>query len=91
MGEVVERALLESLAWLLMAINKTDDDEVDPDIAVRWMEDAAVPLGALSRADRTALAELCRERAAEAEDPSMREALQMFLTGFGLDDDEEYE
>jgi hypothetical protein len=83
MSTAIERALVEALAWLVMAIDETGD-EVDPDLAVRWFEDTGLPLDGLAPTDRKALAQLCRQRAAEVDDPLMREALLAFPRVFDL-------
>lgn len=41
MSEALLGALAKAIGQLIAAIDLTDDDEVDPDLASRWFEDVA--------------------------------------------------
>jgi hypothetical protein len=84
----IGRALAESLAWLLLFLEEADDSEIDPDTAVRWMENAINPLWRLPTLDRQSLAAFCRTLADEqAADPAMRDALLLLIRAPDLDHD----
>ena len=82
----IGRALVESLAWLLLLLEQADDNQIDPDTAVRWMENAINPLWRLSTSDRQSLAAFCRALADEkAAGPAMRDALLLLIRAPDLD------
>ena len=82
----IGRALVESLAWLLMGIDEAPDDVMDLDTAVQWQEDACRRLWRLSTHDRKSLAALCRTLAEEVtDDPRTRRALLLLIRGCDLE------
>jgi hypothetical protein len=56
-------ALAEALADLVTSIDTCDDDVLDPDTAVKWLETTGYLLDRLSPADRRALSLLMRRAA----------------------------
>jgi hypothetical protein len=87
MDPSIGRAVVESLAWLLVFLDEVPADEVDPDAAVRWTENATSALWRLSTRERRELAAFCRAFAEEADDPGLREALLQLIRGADLDHD----
>lgn len=91
-GSPVSDALLntltEALAELVTAIAECDDEELDPDRAVTWLEGTGHLLDRLSPADRRALSVLVRKSALRQETGPWRDALLRLPEGFGLDDDQ---
>lgn len=87
MDQAVGRAVVESLAWLLLLLEEASDDEVDPDVVVGWTESATNPLWRLSTPQRQELAAFCRALAEDADNPNLREALLQLISGADLDHD----
>ncbi|MEU1281449.1 maleylpyruvate isomerase family mycothiol-dependent enzyme [Streptomyces sp. NPDC005805] len=88
MSDALLNALAEALAGVVASIDASDEEELDPDIAVRWLEDAGAVLDRLSPAGRTRLARLFRDAAARQPAGPARSALLRVPEGFGLDDDQ---
>ncbi|MFG2334464.1 maleylpyruvate isomerase family mycothiol-dependent enzyme [Streptomyces sp. NPDC048604] len=85
MSEALQSALAEALAELVTMIDTCDDDEMlDQDIAVKWLESTGYVLGRLSEADRRSLDRLFREAALRQEPGPWRESLLNVSEGFGL-------
>lgn len=77
-------ALLQGLVWLVYAMDKADEDVIDTDTAVGWMESVAFLLHRLPSKDRQDLALLTRSLADETADHRLRSAYLKFIEGFGL-------
>ena len=87
LSDAAEAALVESLASVVQFLEEVDDEDLDPQVAVRWMEWVSYLLNQLPKADRQAVVSLCRARMDEAGDPWMRKALEGLYSGCGLDED----
>ncbi|MEV5319326.1 hypothetical protein AB0K92_17015 [Streptomyces sp. NPDC052687] len=81
------RALAEGLVNVLWFVESCEDEQMDPDDAVRVLEDAAHLLSGLSAGQRDELLDLLDGMAAEETDPERREFLEDFPEGFGLVDE----
>ncbi len=68
-------------------LEDVDDEILDPDIAIKWLEWVSYLLNQLSEEDRRAVVTLCRARMDHATDPWMRKALEGLYSGCGLDQD----
>ncbi|MFF3324862.1 maleylpyruvate isomerase N-terminal domain-containing protein [Streptomyces sp. NPDC002889] len=88
MSDALLHALTEALADVVTSIDTCDDDVLDPDTAVKWMETTAYLLDRLSPADRRELAGLFRRVAARRPEGAWRDELLKIPEGFGLDDDQ---
>ncbi|WP_405595888.1 maleylpyruvate isomerase family mycothiol-dependent enzyme [Streptomyces sp. NBC_01410] len=88
MSDALLNALAETLADLVTTIDTCDDDVLDPDTAVKWLENTGYLLGRLSPRDRRALSALIRRAAAREPDGAWRDDLLRIPESFGLDDDE---
>ncbi|MCX4824897.1 maleylpyruvate isomerase family mycothiol-dependent enzyme [Streptomyces sp. NBC_01142] len=88
MSDALLNALAEALADVVTLIDTCDDDVLDPDIAVKWMETTGHLLDRLSPADRRDLAGLFRKAADREPDGAWRDDLLRIPEGFGLDDDQ---
>lgn len=88
MSDALLNALAEALAAVVTSIDTCDDDVLDPDTAVKWLETTGYLLDRLSPADRRALARLLRGAAGRRPDGPGREDLLRIPEGFGLDDDQ---
>lgn len=80
-------ALAEGLVDVLWFVESCEDEQMDPDDAVRVLEDAAHLMGRLSPDQRGELLDLVDAMAAEETDPERREFLEDFPEDFGLVDD----
>ncbi|MFE9399773.1 hypothetical protein [Streptomyces flavidovirens] len=89
MSDTLLTTLAATMAQLVTAIDLTDEDDVDPDLATTWFEDVADNLGKLSADDRHRLAALFREAAMEETRPEFREAMLEMPENFGLEDDDD--
>ncbi|MEU9857126.1 maleylpyruvate isomerase N-terminal domain-containing protein [Streptomyces sp. NPDC047974] len=87
MSDALLNALAEALAGLVTAVETSDEDVLDPDTAVRWLEDTGYVLRGLGAADRHALDRLFREAALRQPPGPRREDLLLVPGGFGLDED----
>jgi hypothetical protein len=87
MDQTIGQAVVESLAWLLQFLDEAPDEEVNPDAAVRWTENATYALFRLPTQKRQELAAFCRAFAEETDSPGLREALLQFVRGSDLDHD----
>jgi hypothetical protein len=82
-------ALLNALAWMIYAMDQADEDVIDTDNAVAWMEEVASILDRLASEDRRDLAALSRVLADKTSDEQYRHAYLAFIEGYGLDEDED--
>ena len=81
------RALAEALVDVLWFIDGSEDEQMDPDDAVKVMEGVGHVVSTLPNDQRQELIELVGEMAADETNPSRREFLEEFPEGFGLIDD----
>ncbi|MFI1657075.1 maleylpyruvate isomerase N-terminal domain-containing protein [Streptomyces sp. NPDC020472] len=87
MSDALLSALAESLADLVTAVETSDDEVLDPDAAVKWLEHTGHTLGALGPADRRALDGLFRETALRRPEGPRREALLRLPAQLGVSAD----
>ncbi|CAL9359636.1 maleylpyruvate isomerase family mycothiol-dependent enzyme [Streptomyces sp. enrichment culture] len=87
MTGALEQTLADALAHLLTALDTSDDEAVDPDEAVRWMEHTSHVLDRLTAADRRRLADLFRDTARREPEGPWRDALRELPDNLGLDED----
>ncbi|MFJ9760990.1 hypothetical protein [Streptomyces sp. NPDC101149] len=80
-------ALAEALVDVLWFIEGCEDEQMDPDDAVKVMEGFAHLVSTLSNDQRQELMALIGEMAAAETNPARREFLKEFPEGFGLIDD----
>ncbi|WP_406011174.1 hypothetical protein OG440_37340 [Streptomyces sp. NBC_00637] len=80
-------ALAEALVDVLWFVDGSEDEQMDPDDAVRVLEGVARLVGTLSNDQRHELIALLGEMAAAETNPARREFLEEFPEGFGLIDD----
>ena len=88
MSDALLNALAEALADLVTTIDTCDDDVLDPDTAVKWLETTGYLLDRLPPADRRTLSLLVRRAAARQPEGAWRDDLLRMPEGFGLDDDQ---
>ncbi|OAR27242.1 hypothetical protein A8W25_02985 [Streptomyces sp. ERV7] len=88
MSEALEHALAEALAGLVTAVDTCEDDVLDPDTAVKWLEGSAYVLDRLAPGDRRRLAGLFRAAALREPAGPWRDDLLKVGDGFGLDEDQ---
>jgi hypothetical protein len=89
MSDTLLTTLTTTLAQLITAIDVTDDEEVDPDLATKWFENVAYNFHQLSASDRHKLAILFREAASRETNPEFRAAMLEVPENLGLEDDED--
>ncbi|MER7575100.1 hypothetical protein [Streptomyces sp. NPDC126514] len=80
-------ALAEALVDVLWFIEGSEDEQMDPDDAVKVLEGVAHLVSKLSSDQRSELRDLLRTMAEAESDPARREFLAGFPEGFGLLDD----
>jgi len=73
--------LVEALAWIMYAMDQADEDLIDTDTAVHWMEDVASLIGRLAPEDRRELLAMVLRLAADTADEQMRSAYPAFIAG----------
>lgn len=78
------RALAEALVDVLWFVEGCEDEQMDPDHAVKVLEGVAHLVTQLSNDQRSEFIDLLGSMAAEEVDPSRREFLEGFPEGFGL-------
>ncbi|MGW7522598.1 hypothetical protein [Streptomyces sp. NPDC054783] len=83
------RALAEALVDVLWFVDDCEDEQMDPDDAVRVLEGVAYLVSLLSSDQRIEFIDLLGTMAEEETNPSRREFLESFPEDFGLADDAE--
>ncbi|MER7351081.1 hypothetical protein ABT390_37375 [Streptomyces aurantiacus] len=78
------RALAQALVDVLWFVDGCEDDQMDPDDAVKVLEGVAHLVTQLPNDQRIEFIDLLGSMAAEEADPSRREFLEGFPQGFGL-------
>ncbi|WP_186785327.1 hypothetical protein [Streptomyces misionensis] len=78
------RALAEALVDVLWFVEGCEDEQMDPDDAVKVLEGVAALVSHLSVDQRSEFMDLLASMASEEKDPSRREFLLSFSEGFGL-------
>lgn len=78
------RVLAEALVDVLWFIDGSEDEQMDPDDAVKVLEGVGHVVSTLPNDQRQELIELVGEMAADETNPSRREFLEEFPEGFGL-------
>lgn len=81
------RALAEALVDVLWFIDGSEDEQMDPDDAVKVLEGVAHSVSTLSNDQQEEMIALLGEMAAAETNPARREPLEGFPEGFGLIDD----
>lgn len=84
--DALRDALLAAWLNLVVSLELSDDDLVDPGFVADALGDLTTDLGALASTDRALLVELIRRRAATETDPSRRAILDETPENFGLTD-----
>ncbi|WP_432112986.1 maleylpyruvate isomerase N-terminal domain-containing protein [Streptomyces sp. S1] len=87
MSDALLSALAEALAELVTAVETSDEDVLDPDTAVKWLESTGHTLAGLTAADRRTLDGLFRAAALRAPEGPWRDELLKVSEGFGLTGD----
>lgn len=83
----LSHALAEALVDVLWFIEGSEDEQMDPDDAVKVLEGVAHLVSKLSSDQRSELIDLLGTMAEAESDPARREFLEGFPEGFGLLDD----
>ncbi|MGW6710435.1 hypothetical protein ACWGDE_36850 [Streptomyces sp. NPDC054956] len=83
----LSRALTEALINVLWFIEGSEDEQMDPDDAVRVLEGVAPLVGELASDQRSQFLELLRDMADGEADSARREFLEGFTEDFGLLED----
>ncbi|MBW8707243.1 hypothetical protein MBT84_47180 [Streptomyces sp. MBT84] len=78
------QALAEALVDVLWFIEGCEDEQMDPDDAVKVQEGFAHLVSTLSNDQRQELMDMVGEMAAAETNPARREFLEEFPEGFGL-------
>ncbi|WP_324607640.1 hypothetical protein [Streptomyces sp. NRRL WC-3742] len=81
------QALAEALVDVLWFVEGSEDEQVDPDEAVKVLEGVAHVVSKLSSGQRSELIDLLGTMAEADSDPARRVFLEGFPDGFGLLDD----
>jgi hypothetical protein len=87
----IKMVLVRALVDLATAIDQSEDEDIDPDVAVPMLEQVAATLGALSPEQQREVAALVRACADEEADVVWREAMLAFPDGVGLLDDVDHD
>lgn len=80
----VERILARVFMEVLVSIDLSDDDDIDPDVATGILEPVAALLRNGEIEDQQAIAELLRECAEEESDPERRATALDLPAALGL-------
>ncbi|MFF3216403.1 hypothetical protein ACFYYB_38020 [Streptomyces sp. NPDC002886] len=80
----LSHVLAEVLVDVLRFVESSDDEQMDPDDAVKVLEGVAHVVGKLSSEQRDELIELLGTMAGAESDPARRAFLEGFPEGFGL-------
>ncbi|MFJ6946134.1 hypothetical protein ACISU4_16040 [Streptomyces wuyuanensis] len=82
------RALAEALVDVLWFVEGCEDEQMDPDDAVKILEGAGHLMTQLSSDQRSEFIDLLGSMAVKETDPSRRAFLEGFPEGFGLVEDD---
>ncbi|MDI9889366.1 hypothetical protein QMZ92_34905 [Streptomyces sp. HNM0645] len=85
----LNRVLARAFASIVVSIDLSDDDAIDPDVATDILEPASALLDDLSEQDRRAFADMLVELAELEENPERRRAMADLPDVLGLLDEEE--
>ncbi|MER7621673.1 hypothetical protein [Streptomyces sp. NPDC126503] len=85
----LDKVLARAFASLVISIDLSDDDAIDPDVATDILEPASALLDDLSDQDRRTFAGLLVELSELEEDPERRQAMADLPDVLGLLDEEE--
>ncbi|MET9952697.1 maleylpyruvate isomerase family mycothiol-dependent enzyme [Streptomyces sp. NPDC006339] len=88
MSDALLNTLAEALADLVTSVETADDDVLDLDTGVKWLESTAYILRRLPAADRRALDRLFRDAALREPPGPRRDELLQVSEGFGLTEDD---
>lgn len=88
MSDALLNTLAEALADVVATIDTCDDETLDPDTAVKWLETTGSLLDRLPPSDRRSLGRLLRRAAGRSPAGPWRETLLRLPESFGLDDDQ---
>ena len=80
----VDRVLAKAVMELVISIEMTDDEEIDPDVSTAIVEPVGYLLNSVSGDVRQELIALFREVAAEEENPVRRAMADEFPEAIGL-------
>nr|WP_202456296.1 MULTISPECIES: hypothetical protein [unclassified Streptomyces] len=78
------RALAEALVDVLWFVERCEDEQMDPDDAVKVLEGVAALMSHLSDDQRSEFMDLLGSMASQENDPSRRDFLLDFPEEFGL-------
>ncbi|MFG2313104.1 hypothetical protein ACGFS9_31215 [Streptomyces sp. NPDC048566] len=78
------RALAEALVDVLWCVDACEDEQMDPDDAVKVLEGVAALVSHLSNDQRREFTDLLGSMAAQETNPSRRAFLEDFPEGFGV-------
>ncbi|WP_328688381.1 hypothetical protein OHA74_51770 [Streptomyces phaeochromogenes] len=81
-------ALAQALVDVLWFVEGCEDEQMDPDDAVKVLEGVAHLVTQLTSVQRSEFIDLLDSMAAEESDPSRREFLEGFPEGIGLIEDD---
>jgi len=73
----LERVLAKTLVEMLIFIDLSDDDDIDPDVATKMLEPTAAVLKNIPDEQRHALVDLITQCAEEETDPERRLTRQL--------------
>lgn len=80
----MDRVLAKAVMELVISIEMTDDEEIDPDVSTAIIEPVGYLLNSVSGDVRQELISLFREVAAEEENPERRAMADEFSEAMGL-------
>jgi hypothetical protein len=80
----LERILAKAFMGIVVSIELTDDDDIDPDVATSLLEPVAALFRGMTEDDRRALIALFAECAQDEQDPDRRRLADGFSDGLGL-------
>jgi hypothetical protein len=84
----IEHFLVKAFAGLLVSIDLTDDDDLDPDVASEIVEPIAAMARELAPAERTELASLIQAAAESEIDPVRQRSMRSLPEDIGLVDED---
>jgi hypothetical protein len=80
----LEHILAKAFMHMVVSIDLTDDDDMDPDVATSLLEPVAALLQGVAEGDRRALIDLFTECAQDERDPDRRRVADGFPDALGL-------
>jgi hypothetical protein len=81
----IQRILAEAFASVVVSIDLSDDEEIDPDVATKILEPVSALLVSAPRQDQIEISRLITSAAEKEENPARRDAIRGLPDALGIE------